>query len=73
MTLTKKGPKTKYFLPCFLLSIAFLFMLFLALDCNPDSDAYFLIENGRWIFTHKSVPLENPWCLVNGQGIILQQ
>ena len=73
MLLTKKGLRQEYFMPCMILSVAIIFLIYSALRCNPDSDAYFLIENGRWIFTHRAVPTVNPWCVAEGQHIVIQQ
>lgn len=56
----------------FLLSVIF-FAFIRAIDRNPDTDSYFLIENGRYIFEHKTVPTTNPWSIISGLGIIIQQ
>lgn len=73
MVFTRKGLRQEYFMPCLILSAAIIFLIYSALCCNPDSDAYFLIENGRWIFTHRAVPVINPWCVSSGQHIVIQQ
>lgn len=56
----------------FLLSVIF-FAFMRTIDRNPDTDSYFLIENGRYIFEYKVVPTTNPWSIVSGLGIIIQQ
>lgn len=40
---------------------------------NPDSDMYWMIETGRWIYKNKAVPYINPWISTNGMSIIVQQ
>ena len=39
---------------------------------NPDSDAYWLIETGRYIVENKTVPRINPWTYTEGLSIIVQ-
>lgn len=60
-------------LPLVILIVAFGLSCFFAAGHNPDSDALFLIENGRYIVQNGSVPTINPWNVTEGMGIILQQ
>lgn len=60
-------------LPLTLLLVAFGFCCYSAMQRNPDSDALFLIENGRWIIANGGVPKINPWNVTDGMGIIIQQ
>ena len=60
-------------LPLVILIVAFGLSCFFAAGHNPDSDALFLIENGRYIIQNGSVPTVNPWNVTEGMGIILQQ
>lgn len=39
---------------------------------NPDADAYWLIETGRYIVENRGVPFENPWTYIEGLSIIIQ-
>lgn len=55
-------------------SLVFALCAFLAAYMwNPDSDAYWLIETGRWIWEHKSVPKTNPWTQTENLSVIVQQ
>lgn len=40
---------------------------------NPDSDSYWLVGTGRWIFEHGEVPYINPWTYTEGMSVIVQQ
>ena len=61
------------FLSLTLLITAFGLCCYFAMQHNPDSDALFLIENGRWIVKNGGVPKINPWNITEGMGIIVQQ
>lgn len=57
-----------------ILTILFFFAMKIACEiCNPDTDAYFLIENGRYLIRHGAVPVTNPWVSDAEFGIVLQQ
>lgn len=71
MTFKERVTKYWYFvLATFFVAILSCTAIYLS---NPDLDAYFLIENGRYIFENKRVPTTNPWSLVENMGIIVQQ
>lgn len=40
---------------------------------NPDTDAYFLIDNGRYILQNKALPTINIWTMHKGFNIVIQQ
>lgn len=40
---------------------------------NPDSDIYWMIETGKWIYKHKTVPFTNPWTITENLSVIVQQ
>lgn len=44
----------------------------LSVEYNPDTDAYFLIENGRYI-VENGIPHTNPWNINEGMKIVIQQ
>lgn len=55
-------------------SLIFSLCTFLAANkWNPDSDVYWLIETGRWIWEHKTVPKANPWTQMENLSVIVQQ
>ena len=59
--------------PLAFLAFAFVVALNTAYSSRPlDSDALFLIENGRYILEN-GIPHTNPWASVEGLGIIIQQ
>lgn len=49
------------------------FVLTIILGRNPDTDSYFLIDNGRYIIENKWVPTQNVWTIHEGLSIIIQQ
>lgn len=40
---------------------------------NPDTDAYFLIDNGKYILENKTLPTINIWTIHKGFNIVIQQ
>ena len=40
---------------------------------NPDTDAYFLIDNGKYILQNKTLPTINVWTIHKHFNIIIQQ
>lgn len=69
--MTKKARSIAY--PLAFLAFAFVVALNNAYNSRPlDSDALFLIENGRYILEN-GIPHVNPWAAVDGLGIIIQQ
>lgn len=72
-SINREGYMAKTFAIC---GFALLFALcaFLAASqWNPDSDAYWLIETGRWIWENKGVPKINPWVQTENLSVIVQQ
>ena len=70
---TKKNYTARIISICGLIFI-FTFCIFMsAYKWNPDSDAYWLVETGRWIWNNKSVPKINPWNQTENLEIIVQQ
>lgn len=68
-----KQEKVSLFLSAGALLIVFASSIyFAAIQCNPDSDAYFLIENGRYILEN-GIPHTNPWSILPGMKIVIQQ
>lgn len=59
--------------PLAILIFAYVYLAFNAVRMNPDSDSYFLINNGRYVIEHGWVPYVNPWNVTEGMGIIMQQ
>lgn len=49
------------------------FVLTVILGRNPDTDSYFLIDNGRYIIENKCVPTQNVWTIHEGLSIVIQQ
>lgn len=70
-----KGDSFSYYM----LTVGFLFAVFAvgiiyaAGSLNPDSDSYWLVGTGRWIFEHGEVPYINPWTYTEGMSVIVQQ
>lgn len=72
-TNTKKNYTARIISICGLIFI-FTFCVFMsAYKWNPDSDTYWLVETGRWIWDNKSVPKINPWNQTENLEIIVQQ
>lgn len=60
-------PSFLFFLSCFGIG-----MYFAAKKFNPDNDAFWLIETGRWIIENKKLPLINPWSHEKNMEIVIQ-
>ena len=67
-----KEQQKQYFLCLSFFLFAFLYASSNAIYLNPDADAYFLIENGRYIIEN-GIPKTNPWNITEGLYIIIQQ
>lgn len=57
---------------CFI-AIMIILTVTLAIMRNPDSDMYWMIETGRFIYKYKAVPYINPWISTKNIPIIVQQ
>lgn len=57
---------------CFFIIISIL-TITLAIMRNPDSDMYWMIETGRYIYKNKAVPYANPWIFTKNIPVIVQQ
>ena len=57
---------------CFFIIISIL-AITLAIMRNPDSDMYWMIETGRYIYKNKTVPYTNPWIFTKNIPVIVQQ
>ena len=57
---------------CFFIIISIL-TITLAIMRNPDSDMYWMIETGRYIYKNKTVPYTNPWIFTKNIPVIVQQ
>lgn len=57
---------------CFFIIISIL-AITLAIMRNPDSDMYWMIETGRYIYKNKAVPYTNPWIFTKNIPVIVQQ
>lgn len=66
------GISTELILPIIILALSIVFAVPTAIANNPDSDAFFLIEHGRYIMEN-GFPTTNPWYGAEGLGIIIQQ
>lgn len=58
---------------CFLAVMTAIGIFYAASAVNPDTDAYWLIGTGRWIWENKTVPRINPFTYEEGLSIVVQQ
>lgn len=70
---TDKKVKIEHVHYIFMSIITLIFVVSLIIARNPDTDAFFLINNGKYIFTNKKLPDINPWVIHDGFNIIIQQ
>ena len=73
MKITKPQFNTKNINVAFVGLIALFVKIYCAFKFNPDSDAFFLIETGRYIVKSGSFPEINPWTMHDGIKIVVQQ
>lgn len=69
---TTKKINRELLLPYIFLAAAVLMTFFSILKDNPDTDTYFLIENGRQLWQNGIVHT-NTWNIVPGMSVIIQQ
>lgn len=70
---TDKKVKIEHVHYIFMSIITLIFVVSLIIARNPDTDAFFLINNGKYIFNNKKLPDINPWVIHDGFNIIIQQ
>lgn len=70
---TAKKVKIEHVHYIFMSIVTLIFVTSLIIARNPDTDAFFLINNGKYIFTNKKLPDINPWVIHDGFNIIIQQ
>lgn len=57
----------------FIITVSLMYCICSIIVLNPDSDAYFLIANGKYIMENHAVPKINPWVIHDNFNVIVQQ
>lgn len=68
-----KNTVSKRILLLLFVIMSLMYVVCRAIQSNPDPDAYWLIENGRYVIENKMFPTINPWVSVNALDYIMQQ
>ena len=70
---TAKKVKIEHIHYIFMSIVTLIFVVSLIIARNPDTDAFFLINNGKYIFTNKKLPTINPWVIHDEFNVTIQQ